>query len=161
YASRYPADDTVTAELAAANVADVEEAIETADAARRRPDWANLKPHERAAVLYRVAALIRERAEELAQLQRRDNGKPITEPRALGGSGGGAVPVFARAGGAAGGEFPPAAGRLPHEERPRADGRHRRDHAVELADRERGAEARACARRRQRGRRQARRSDAA
>ena len=66
YASRYPADDTVVAELAAANVADVEEAIEAADAARRRPDWANLKPHERASVLYRISALIRERAEPLA-----------------------------------------------------------------------------------------------
>ena len=32
YASRYPADDTVNAELAAANVADVEEAIEVAAA---------------------------------------------------------------------------------------------------------------------------------
>ena len=51
YASRYPADDTVNTELAAANVADVEEAIEAADAARRRPEWSGLKPHERAAIL--------------------------------------------------------------------------------------------------------------
>ena len=83
YATRYPADDTVNAELAAASVADVEQAVEAADAARRRPDWAGLKPHERAAVLYRIAALIRSRAEALAQLQRRDNGKPINETRAL------------------------------------------------------------------------------
>jgi betaine-aldehyde dehydrogenase len=83
YTSRYPADDSVNAEIAAASVADVEEAIEAADAARRRPDWADIKPHERAAILYRIAAQIRERGEELAQLQRRDNGKPITETRAL------------------------------------------------------------------------------
>jgi hypothetical protein len=83
YASRYPADDSVNAELAAASVADVEEAIRIADAAWRRPDWHDLKPHERAGVLYRISALIRARAEELAQLQRRDNGKPIGETRAL------------------------------------------------------------------------------
>ncbi|MCC6609897.1 MAG: aldehyde dehydrogenase [Burkholderiales bacterium] len=97
YATRYPADDTVNAELAAANVDDVNEAIETADAARRRPEWAALKPHERAAVLYRISALIRERAEELAQLQRRDNGKPITETRALVASAAGTFQFFAAA----------------------------------------------------------------
>src|SRR5262245_26582161 len=97
YASRYPADDTVTAELAAASIADVDEAIEAADAARRRPDWANLRPHERAGVLYRISALIRERAEELAQLQRRDNGKPIAETRALVASAAGTFQFFASA----------------------------------------------------------------
>ncbi len=97
YASRYPADDSVNAELAAASVADVEETIEAADAARRRPDWAGLKPHERASILYRVSALIRERAEELAQLQRRDNGKPITETRALVASAAGTFQFFAAA----------------------------------------------------------------
>ena len=97
YASRYPADDTVNAELAAASVADVEEAIDAADAARRRPDWADLKPHERAAILYRVSALIRERSEELAQLQRRDNGKPINETRALVASAAGTFQFFAAA----------------------------------------------------------------
>src|SRR6516162_11347276 len=83
YASRYPADDSVNAEIAAASVADAEEAIEAADAARRRPDWAGLKPHERAAILYRIAGIIRSRSEELARLQLRDNGKPIAETRAL------------------------------------------------------------------------------
>jgi betaine-aldehyde dehydrogenase len=97
YATRYPADDTVNAELAAASVADVEEAIEGADIARRRPEWADLKPHERAAILYRISALIRDRAEELAQVQRRDNGKPITETRALVASAAGTFQFFAAA----------------------------------------------------------------
>ncbi len=97
YASRYPADDSVNAELAAASVADVADAIEAADTARRRPEWANLKPHERAGVLYRISALIRERAEELAQLQRRDNGKPIAETRALVASAAGTFQFFAAA----------------------------------------------------------------
>src|SRR5215468_9127801 len=97
YASRYPADNSVNAELAAANIADVEEAIEAADAARRRPEWSGLKPHERAAILYRVASIIRSRAEELAKLQLRDNGKPISETRALVASAAGTFQFFAAA----------------------------------------------------------------
>ena len=49
----------------------------------RKADWAGLKPHQRAAVLHRIASLIEARHEALAQLQRRDNGKPISETRAL------------------------------------------------------------------------------
>ena len=97
YASRYPADDSVNAELAAASVADVEEAIEAADAARRRAGWANLKPHERASILFKISSLIQSRAEELAQLQRRDNGKPISETRALVASAAGTFRFFAAA----------------------------------------------------------------
>ena len=83
YATRYPADDTVNAELTAATAEDANEAIEAADAAWRRPNWRDIKPHERAGILHRIAGLIRERSEDLAQMQRRDNGKPITETRAL------------------------------------------------------------------------------
>jgi betaine-aldehyde dehydrogenase len=97
YASRYPADDSINAELAAASTEDTVEAIEAADAAWRRPNWRDLKPHERAGVLYRISALIRERAEELAQLQRRDNGKPINETRALVASAAGTFQFFGAA----------------------------------------------------------------
>jgi aldehyde dehydrogenase (NAD+) len=83
YASLYPASGEPIAWLHAASLADVEEAIAGADAAFRHSGWAQRKPHERAAVLHRVAAIIRERAEELAQLQRLDNGKPIAETRNL------------------------------------------------------------------------------
>lgn len=97
YASRYPADDSVNAELAAASVEDVAEAIQVADAAWRRPEWRDLQPHARAGILYRISTLIRERAEELAQLQRRDNGKPISETRALVASAAGTFQFFAAA----------------------------------------------------------------
>ena len=97
YATRYPADDSVNAELRAASAADVEEAVQAADRAWRRPDWRGLKPHERAAVLYRISSLIRSRSEELAQLQRRDNGKPISETRALVASAAGTFQFFAAA----------------------------------------------------------------
>ena len=83
YASLYPATGEPVATLRAANLADVEEAIDGAQRAFRTSGWAERKPHERAAVLHRVAQLIRERAEPLAQMQRLDNGKPINETRAL------------------------------------------------------------------------------
>lgn len=83
YATLYPASGEAVAYLNAASVADVEEAIVGADHAFRTSGWAQKKPHERAVVLYRIAQLIRERAEPLAQRQRLDNGKPISETRNL------------------------------------------------------------------------------
>lgn len=83
YQSLYPATGEAIARLHAASLDDVEEAIQGAHRAFRESGWAQRKPHERAAVLYRIAALIRERSEELAQLQRLDNGKPIKETRNL------------------------------------------------------------------------------
>ena len=83
YASIYPADGSVSAELHAASAEDAAEAVERAHDAFLKSDWATRKPHERALVLYRVAEAIRARREALAHLQRRDNGKPINETRAL------------------------------------------------------------------------------
>ena len=97
YSTEYPADGSVVAELHAASLADVDEAVQTAETARHRPNWAGLKPHQRALLLHRMAAGIRERAEELAQLQRLDNGKPISETRALVASAAGTFQYFAAA----------------------------------------------------------------
>jgi acyl-CoA reductase-like NAD-dependent aldehyde dehydrogenase len=83
YASIYPADQSVSAELNAASADDAREAVEGAQHAFATTDWARRRPHERARVLYRIAEAIRARREELAQWQRRDNGKPINETRAL------------------------------------------------------------------------------
>ncbi|TBV03530.1 aldehyde dehydrogenase [Phytopseudomonas dryadis] len=83
YASLYPASGEAIARLHAASLDDVEEAIQGAQRAFQGSGWAQRKPHERAAVLQRIAELIRARAEELAQLQRLDNGKPIKETRNL------------------------------------------------------------------------------
>jgi acyl-CoA reductase-like NAD-dependent aldehyde dehydrogenase len=78
-------------------VTDVDEAVQAAERARLQPSWANLKRHERAAILHRIAAGIRSRGEELAQLQRLDNGKPINETRALVASAAGTFQFFAAA----------------------------------------------------------------
>ena len=161
YASRYPADDTVNAELAAANVADVEEAIEAADAARRGPDGVGSSRMSVPQSSIESPASSASRAEELAKLQLRDNGKPIAETRALVASAAGTFQFFAAACETLEETITPCARRLRHDERPRAAGCGRSDYAVELADRQRGAEARPGARGRQCSRRQAGRGDAA
>ncbi|MDY0748087.1 aldehyde dehydrogenase [Paucibacter sp. R3-3] len=83
YESLYPATGEPIARLRAASLDDVEEAIQGAARAFRTSGWAQRLPHERAAVLHRVAQLIRDNAEALAQKQRLDNGKPIKETRSL------------------------------------------------------------------------------
>ncbi len=97
YSTEYPANGSLVASLHAATADDVNAAVEVAEEARQRPAWANLKPHERATLLHRIAAGIRERGEELAQLQRLDNGKPIRETRALVASAAGTFQFFAAA----------------------------------------------------------------
>jgi len=97
YQTIYPADGSVTAEIAAPSLADVYEAIEVADAARKKPSWSKLKAHERATVLYKISQLILQRQEELAQMQRMDNGKPIQETRMLVASAAGTFRYFAAA----------------------------------------------------------------
>lgn len=97
YTTEYPHDGSTVASLHAATAADVDEAVQAAEVARHRPSWAGLKRHERAGILHRIAAGIRERGEELAQLQRLDNGKPIKETRALVASAAGTFQFFAAA----------------------------------------------------------------
>ncbi len=95
YTTEYPATGEPVAQLHAATMQDVDVAVRFADAARQKPDWANLLPHQRAAMLHKMAALIREQSEELAKLQRLDNGKPVKECRALVASAAGTFQYFA------------------------------------------------------------------
>ena len=73
----YPYTGEVIARLHAATPAVVEAAIAGAEAAQA--DWAAMKPVERARVLHRAVAIIRERAPELAALETLDTGKPVQE----------------------------------------------------------------------------------
>ncbi|MEN9627058.1 MAG: hypothetical protein RJA10_284 [Pseudomonadota bacterium] len=95
YTTEYPFDGSAVATLHAATAADVDEAVQHAEAARHQPAWAKLLPHERAAILHRIAAGIRARSEDLANLQRLDNGKPMGETRALVASAAGTFQYFA------------------------------------------------------------------
>ncbi len=95
YTTEYPATGEAVAQWHAATAQDVDEAVRFANAARQKPDWANLLPHHRAAILHKIATLIREQSEELARLQRLDNGKPVKECRALVASAAGTFQYFA------------------------------------------------------------------
>jgi gamma-glutamyl-gamma-aminobutyraldehyde dehydrogenase/4-guanidinobutyraldehyde dehydrogenase/NAD-dependent aldehyde dehydrogenase len=74
-----PRDGSVITRVAAAGQPDVDRAVR---AARRASDgWAGASPRGRKQVLLRFADLIRENAEELAQLETQDVGKPIGDSR--------------------------------------------------------------------------------
>jgi len=76
-----PANGQVNCEIGTANAADVDHAVAVAEAAQRKPAWRNMKPHERARILSRIAQGIDDNAERLAQKQMLENGKVITECR--------------------------------------------------------------------------------
>ncbi|WP_443055508.1 aldehyde dehydrogenase [Streptomyces sp. NBC_00690] len=78
-----PATGAAFAEVTTATAEDVDDAVTAGAAAMRDPAWRNLLPHERARLLHRTGALIEEESEELARLQSRDIGKPLSETRAL------------------------------------------------------------------------------
>ncbi|THG29522.1 aldehyde dehydrogenase family protein [Naasia lichenicola] len=78
-----PATGRKIAESAVATVADVDAAVAAAKASFDSGVWSDLSGRERARVLIRVAALIRERSEELAQAESSDVGKPIVFARVI------------------------------------------------------------------------------
>lgn len=81
--SIFPADGAVNRVLRGASLADGERAIERAKKAQANPAWRNLKPHERARFLYRIADGIEANAARIAHIQSRDTGKTLRETSAL------------------------------------------------------------------------------
>ena len=75
-----PASEETFTEVAAANLKDLETAIEGAHQAFTR-EWRDLTPRKRTDVLFKVAHSIRAHAEELAQLESQNIGKPISDAR--------------------------------------------------------------------------------
>ncbi|MFE9450934.1 aldehyde dehydrogenase family protein [Streptomyces sp. NPDC006739] len=73
-----PSTGRVVSTVAEASAADVDAAVRAAREAFDAGEWSGLSGRERGRVLHRVAALIRENAEELAALESLDVGKPIT-----------------------------------------------------------------------------------
>lgn len=74
-----PSDESVLAQVAAATAEDIDLAVSAARRAFDEGDWPRLKGGERATVLRRIAQSIRERQQELAAIEVRDNGKPLPE----------------------------------------------------------------------------------
>ena len=76
-----PADGSLNYEGRGASAADVDEAVQAAQAAHRDGRWRRRPPHERARVLHRVAELIERDAERLSRVQMAENGKRLVECR--------------------------------------------------------------------------------
>jgi betaine-aldehyde dehydrogenase len=72
-----PADGRSWAEVSEGGAADIDAAV--AAASKAAPVWAAASPRERAAVLLRLARLVRENAKELALLETRTAGKPLAD----------------------------------------------------------------------------------
>lgn len=76
-----PADNTALGEVAESAVEDIEAAIKAARKAFDEGPWSRTPAVERAAKLFKLANLIDSRAEELALMESRNNGKPLREAR--------------------------------------------------------------------------------
>src|ERR1700680_504039 len=74
-----PATEQVLAEVREAGIEQADEAVARAKAAF--PAWRALTPRDRAGILRRLAAAVESHAEQLAQLEARNVGKPISDAR--------------------------------------------------------------------------------
>ncbi|OHS00821.1 aldehyde dehydrogenase, partial [Pseudomonas sp. HMSC75E02] len=74
-----PSDEPLLARVAAATAEDVDAAVRAARRAFDEGPWPRMSGAGRAAVLRRIAEGIRGRQQELAELEVRDNGKPLPE----------------------------------------------------------------------------------
>jgi aldehyde dehydrogenase (NAD+) len=75
-----PATEEKLSEVADANAADVNKAVEAAKNAYEKT-WKKMAPKERAKYIYRIARMVQEKARELAIIETLDGGKPIRESR--------------------------------------------------------------------------------
>ncbi|HEX3293517.1 MAG TPA: aldehyde dehydrogenase family protein, partial [Solirubrobacterales bacterium] len=74
-----PATEQVLAEVPRAGAEETDAAVERAK--RAFPDWRAMAPAERSALLHRLANAIEARTEDLATLEARNAGKPISDAR--------------------------------------------------------------------------------
>ncbi|MFT5219865.1 MAG: acyl-CoA reductase-like NAD-dependent aldehyde dehydrogenase [Planctomycetota bacterium] len=61
------------------NDADIDDAVRAANTAFNKSEWRNLTPTDRGDLIYRLADLIEQQADNLAEIETRDNGKLIKE----------------------------------------------------------------------------------
>jgi phenylacetaldehyde dehydrogenase len=76
-----PATGEVLARVAEGGAADINLAVQAARQAFETGPWSRMTPSERGRIIWRIGDLILEHADELAQLESLDNGKPFTVAR--------------------------------------------------------------------------------
>ena len=77
-----PATGEVLANVAEGDKEDIDRAVKAARRAFETGPWSKMSPSERGQLIYRLADLIEKNADEFAQLESLDNGKPLTVARA-------------------------------------------------------------------------------
>ncbi|MET0497940.1 MAG: aldehyde dehydrogenase family protein [Steroidobacteraceae bacterium] len=85
--ARNPSTYALVGSAPDSDVVDVDRAVNAARQSFESGAWRNLTPAMRARILYKIATLIEQRAAEIAELETRDNGMPITLATALVNSG--------------------------------------------------------------------------
>ncbi|MBX3433473.1 MAG: aldehyde dehydrogenase family protein [Pirellulales bacterium] len=78
----HPATEEVIAQVAEGDKADIDAAVDAARAQFDGGEWSKMPTHDRAHLMYKLADLVEQEAEELAALETFDNGKPIRDSRA-------------------------------------------------------------------------------
>nr|CAC10505.1 succinatesemialdehyde dehydrogenase [Pseudonocardia tetrahydrofuranoxydans] len=78
-----PAVGTKICTVAAGDAEDVDRAVAAARHAFDEGPWSKLNPSERGRLVWRLADLLEEHADEFAQIDALDNGKPVTDARAV------------------------------------------------------------------------------
>jgi acyl-CoA reductase-like NAD-dependent aldehyde dehydrogenase len=81
FATEDPATGGKIADVAEGDAEDVDRAVKAARAALEGP-WSKLRPTDRGRLLEKLAILIEDHADELAQLESLDSGKPVSHIRA-------------------------------------------------------------------------------
>jgi aldehyde dehydrogenase (NAD+) len=76
-----PATEEVIAQVAEGDAADVDAAVQAARDALENGPWSRMDARDRGRLMYRLADLLEEEADDLAALESLDNGKPIREAR--------------------------------------------------------------------------------
>lgn len=76
-----PATGETITEIASAQAADVDRAVQAARGAMENPEWRDMNPHKRSKLIWKLADAIQAASDELATLETMDNGKPYFESR--------------------------------------------------------------------------------
>jgi aldehyde dehydrogenase (NAD+) len=83
FATINPSTGEEICQVAEADAADVDKAVAAARAAFDQGPWKKMKASERGRLLYRLADLIEQNADQLARLETLDNGKPLSIAKAV------------------------------------------------------------------------------
>lgn len=83
FATLNPATEETIADVAEAGAADIDAAVAAARRALKSGPWPMMSGAERGRILNRLAAILRERTEELVQLESIDGGKPFAATRRM------------------------------------------------------------------------------